>query len=57
MNTQMTEKRQDTMQTYSVTCGDDTEGRISARSDAEAKERAQEMCRVHDGVQQSPRQQ
>jgi hypothetical protein len=50
----MTEKRQDAMQTYTVTCGDNTEGRISAPSDDEAQERAQEMCRVHNGVQQGP---
>ena len=42
--------------TYTCTCGDNTEGRISAKSDGEARERAQEMCQVHGGVQEGPKQ-
>jgi hypothetical protein len=39
--------------TYACTCGDKTEGRISATSDADARDRAEEMCQVHGGVQKA----
>lgn len=42
------------MTTYDVTCGDDTKGNISSRSPDEARDSAEEMCRVHNGVQSGP---
>jgi hypothetical protein len=42
-------------QVFDVTCGDQTEGRISATSPGEAGKMADEMCKVHDGVQGEPK--
>lgn len=42
------------MNTFDVTCGDGTSGRISAESAGKAQEMAGEMCKVHNGVTGQP---
>lgn len=50
----MTEQQEKKMSTFNVTCGDDSEGRLSAESPDEAARAAAEMCQVHDGIKAGP---